>query len=83
IEILLRTLWQDRSAQAVERDTRRLGEPLKFGGGAEDLRAYSRLAAEQMAATARGRSVPIEVRKEISRLYRATAHYYDLNDNGS
>lgn len=83
IEIQLRTHWQDRWAQAVERDTRRLGEPLKFGGGADDLRAYYRLVAEQMAATAAGRSVQIEVRKEISRLYHATAHYYDSDDDGS
>lgn len=83
IEIQLRTGWQDRWAQAVERDTRRLGEPLKFGGGADDLRAYYRLAAEQMAATAAGRTVPIEVRKELLLLYHATAHYYDSDDNDS
>jgi putative GTP pyrophosphokinase len=83
IEIQLRTRWQDRWAQAVERDTRRLGEPLKFGGGADDLRTYYRLVAEQMAATAAGRSVPIEVLDEISRLYHRTAHYYDSDDNGS
>jgi hypothetical protein len=68
-------------AQAVERDTRRLGEPLKFGGGADDLRVFYRLVAEQSAATAAGRSLPIEVRKEISRLYRATSRYYDYSDD--
>ena len=83
IEIQLRTRWQDRWAQAVERDTRRLGEPLKFGGGADDLRTYYRLVAEQMAATAAGRSVPIEVLDEISRLYHRTAHYYDSDDDDS
>lgn len=83
VEVQLRTRWQDRWAQAVERDTRRLGEPLKFGGGADDLRAYYRLVADQMAATAGGRTLPIEVRSEISRLYHATAHYYHSDDDGS
>ena len=83
IEIQLRTRWQDRWAQAVERDTRRLGEPLKFGGGADDLRTYYRLAADQLAATAAGQSLPNDVLHELSRLYHVTAHYYHSDDDGS
>ena len=79
IEVQLRTRSQDRWAQTVERDTRRLGEPIKFGGGADDLRTYYRLVADQMAAAAAGRSLQLEVLREILRLYRATAHHYHLD----
>ena len=81
IEIQLRTGWQDRWAQSVERDARRLGQPLKFGGGEDDLRAYYRLVAEQMAAARAGQPLPIELRREISRLYHATAHYYHSDED--
>jgi ppGpp synthetase/RelA/SpoT-type nucleotidyltranferase len=77
IEIQLRTWAQDRWAQAVEGDTRRLGERLKYGGGAEDLRKYYRMAAEFFAARENGLSVSDEFRREMSELYHATARYYE------
>jgi putative GTP pyrophosphokinase len=49
VEIQLRTRRQDAWAQMVERDTRRLGEALKFGGGPEDLRDFYRTVSEEFA----------------------------------
>jgi ppGpp synthetase/RelA/SpoT-type nucleotidyltranferase len=81
VEIQLRTPSQDRWAQTVERDTRRLGEALKFGGGPQDLRTYFRLVAEVRAAREAGRDVDLETLREMSRWYHATAGYYDSGDD--
>jgi hypothetical protein len=49
----------------------------QYGGGAEGLRKYYRMAAEFFAARENGLSVSDEFRREMSELYHATARYYE------
>ena len=76
IEIQLRTPWQDRWAQSVEQDTRRLRAGLKFGAGPADLREYYRVIAEYLEWRERNEEPPQELLEELTRLFDATSGYY-------
>lgn len=76
IEIQLRTPWQDRWAQSVEQDTRRLRHGLKFGLGPADLREYFRVVAEYFELREANQDAPEELLRELSNLFAATRAYY-------
>jgi len=76
IEIQLRTPWQDRWAQSVEQDTRRLRHGLKFGVGPAELREYFRVVAEYLELRERNEEPQEELLKELSKLFAATRRYY-------
>jgi hypothetical protein len=54
VEVQVRSALQDLWANTVERDGRRLGVGLKFGGGDAEARERYRLMSELMAADERG-----------------------------
>ena len=76
IEIQFRTPWQDRWAQSVEQDTRRLRAGLKFGAGPADLREYYRVIAEYLEWRERNEEPPQELLEELTKLFDATSGYY-------
>jgi putative GTP pyrophosphokinase len=80
IEVQLRTRRQDMWAQSVERDTRRLGEGLKFGDGPTNLREYYRLVSDYFAMGAQELAPDDEFRRRMSRLYHETQRYYREED---
>jgi putative GTP pyrophosphokinase len=76
VEIQLRTRRQDAWAQMVERDTRRLREELKFGGGPDDLRDFYRMTSEQFAMFDAAIEPPQAFTDELARRYAATRRYF-------
>lgn len=76
VEIQFRTPWQDRWAQSVEQDTRRLRAGLKFGAGPADLREYYRVIAEYLEWRERNEEPPQELLEELTKLFHATGGYY-------
>lgn len=83
IEIQLRTPWQDRWAQSVEQDTRRLRAGLKFGSGPADLREYYRVIAEYLEWRERNEEPPEELLGELTKLFHATSGYYPEREGPS
>jgi len=76
VEIQLRTPWQDRWAQSVEQDTRRLREELKFGSGPDDLRMYYQMVSELFAMRERHIEVDQDFMEDLAKLYSATRRYF-------
>lgn len=76
VEIQLRTPWQDAWAQSVEQDTRRLGSPLKFGDGPDDLREYYVMVSELFAIRERSEDPDNTFMEELAKRFAATRAYF-------
>lgn len=65
----IRTVLQDFSANTVERDGRRTGVGLKFGGGTVEVREQYRQISELMAAEERGEALSGDLIHELQQAF--------------